>query len=283
MFKAAVKRMLYWVGLEPVRKEGSAQQFPPWMITDSVLTREELNKGADFEENVLVNRTLRPARPRYRRTQYGDDHRLKYMLYFLDVRDQRVLELGPFHGTHSFILEKLGVRETVSVEARQENLLHCRKLKDLYGLERTTFVLQDIEKLYRREESPLFSPPFDLVFCCGLLYHLPEPAWALQWLRTQAPNLFLATYYVENDELWRYPQPAFQFGRPWTFAGHTYTGAWFREGGKNDPPSGMSPVSFWPYEADLIAMVKHAGYSRISVLGKDLLNNAPHITLLAEA
>lgn len=93
----------------------------------------------------------------------------------------------------------------------------------------------------------------------------------------------MAAHYVENDELWRYPQPAFQFGRPWTFAGHTYTGAWLREGGKNDPPSGMSPVSFWPYGADLIAMVKHAGYSRISVLGKDLQNNAPHITLLAEA
>jgi hypothetical protein len=69
----------------------------------------------------------------------------------------------------------------------------------------------------------------------------------------------VAAHYVENDELWRYPQPAFQFGRPWTFAGHTYTGAWLREGGKNDPPSGMSPVSFWPYEADLIAMVNTLG------------------------
>jgi hypothetical protein len=199
------------------------------------------------------------------------------------VRDQRVLELGALNGIHSFILEKLGVSETISVEGREENLLECLKLKELYGLDRTTFVLHDIEKLYCMEQQPLFSGLFDLVYCCGLLYHLPEPARALRWFRSEAPTLFLSTHYVEGAELWRYCEPTFQFGRPSIYEGREYTGAWYREAGRHDPLSGLSPLSFWPCETALVAMVRDAGYSRISVLGKDLQYNTPQITLLAEA
>jgi hypothetical protein len=49
-----------------------------------------------------------------------------------------------------------------------------------------------------------------------------------------------------------------------------------------DPVSGASPFSFWPKEADLISMLHDAGYRRVDVLGRDLLNRMPHITLIAE-
>jgi hypothetical protein len=49
-----------------------------------------------------------------------------------------------------------------------------------------------------------------------------------------------------------------------------------------NPVDGMSSSSFCPYEADLIEMLKDAGYSQVSVLGRDLQNHAPHITILAE-
>jgi hypothetical protein len=45
----------------------------------------------------------------------------------------------------------------------------------------------------------------------------------------------------------------------------------------------MSPISTLLYEKDLLFLMQDVGYSRISVLGKDLQNNAPHITVLAEA
>jgi hypothetical protein len=36
------------------------------------------------------------------------------------------------------------------------------------------------------------------------------------------------------------------------------------------------------YEEDLLSLLREVGYSRISVLGKDLQNDFPQITILAE-
>jgi SAM-dependent methyltransferase len=286
MLKHLFKKLLRSAGLE-LRRIGSIQYglLPPWVASEPPLTKDEVNKGAEVEAEPLAaeplaNRTYRPPRLAYRRTQYGDDHRLKYILYFLDLRDQRVLELGPFHGVHSFILEKMGVRETVAVEGRESNIDKCMKFKNKYNLDRTTFILQNIERLYNGEEPPHFSGPFDLVFCIGVLYHFPEPAKALQWCRRQAPSLFLGTHYIEKMEMGRYAH--LNFDRPYEHQGHEYAGTWIKEHGKEDPPSGLSPESFRPFEEDLLAMVRDAGYSKVSVLGKDLLNADPHITLLAE-
>ena len=101
---------------------------------------------------------------------------------------------------------------------------------------------------------------------------MPEPAKALAWFRSQANTLFLGT---------QYPEPHEHSAATYTYNGKSYR---VKEGAKVAlrPVSGMSPVSLLPYEADLIAMIKDAGYSRISVLGKDLHNGSPHITILAE-
>jgi hypothetical protein len=233
--------------------------------------------------NVLemVTHAHRPARLAYHRRSYGEDPRIKYAAFFLDLRGLRVLELGPFEGYWTVLLEKWGVRENVAIELRPENLAKCRRVKEVYGLDRTSFVRQDIEHLYEGTEPPAYEGPFDLVFCCGLLYHLPEPAKALRWMRTQAPRLFLGTHYVEPAEARRYLAENF---RPAELRDgpRAYRGMDYREGGLSDPISGASPTSFWPHEGDLVAMVRAAGYERVDVLGKDLLNRMPHITLIAE-
>ena len=45
----------------------------------------------------------------------------------------------------------------------------------------------------------------------------------------------------------------------------------------------MSPTSLQLYEDDLLRLIQDVGYSRTSVLGKDVQNHVDHITLLAEA
>ncbi|WP_406694883.1 hypothetical protein V5E97_27955 [Singulisphaera sp. Ch08] len=50
----------------------------------------------------------------------------------------------------------------------------------------------------------------------------------------------------------------------------------YRQGGLLDPISGASAFSFWPYEADLISMLRDAGYSQVHVLGKELLSRMLH-------
>jgi hypothetical protein len=62
-----------------------------------------------------------------------------------------------------------------------------------------------------------------------------------------------------------------------------YRGQILVEGGIADPVSGMSPTSIWLYEDDLLRLLQDVGYSRVSVLGKDIQNHSDHITLLAGA
>jgi hypothetical protein len=267
--KAIAKRLARSLGYE-IRKIHSLSAWPP---PDSEPPEDEVIRGPwIYHVLQMANRYYQPRTLRYHRTKYGEDQRIKYIAYFLDLRGLRTLEIGPFEGHHSVLLEKMGVRENVAIESRDDNLRKCGRIKEKYGLGRTTFLQHNLERLCSGQEKPQFNGPFDLVFCLGVLYHVPEPAKALAWFRSQANTLFLGTHYPEPQE----PSDA-----TYTHNGKSYRVKEWREG-LMDPLSGMSPVSLWPYEADLIAMIKDAGYSRISVLGKDLQNAMPHITILAE-
>jgi len=250
--------------------------LPPWIKDPPPIEQGWLHHAPQ-----MANKFYRPPRLAYYRGQYGEDYRLKYLLYFLDVRGQRVLELGPQEGHHSVMLEKLGVGELVAVEARPENIVKCNQIKARYHLDNTTFVQHNIEDLYNGKEAPKFAPPFDLVFCCGTLYHFPNPAKALEWCHKQAPTLFLGTHYFEPASPETYQNPNF---RPATLNhnGKSFQGMALGEDTRH-LGSGLSELSFWPSEGDLVRMISDAGYKNISVLGKDLLNKNPHITILGES
>jgi Methyltransferase domain len=222
----------------------------------------------------MANQHYRPNVLHYRRGEI-EDERLKYIAYFLDVRDQRILEIGPFEGYHSVILEKMGVRENISIESRPENLRKCVRVKEKYQLSRTQFLQHDLERLYRAEDRPSFGGHFDLVFCLGVLYHLPDPGSGLKWMRSQSSTLFLGTHYATRRNRMK--------NVIYSYKERSYHGKELVEGGISDPISGMSPSSIWLYQDDLLRLLQDVGYSRISVLGKDIQNHRDHITLLAEA
>jgi hypothetical protein len=265
--KTLIKRAFNSVGLE-IRKLKAPEP-------DGELPQDEVVSGP-WETHALqmANLNYRPHTLRYHRTKYGDDQRLKYMAYFLDLRGLRILELGPYEGHHSVVLEKMGVRENIAVESRQENLQKCLRIKQKYGLDRTTFVLGDIEDFYNGAERPTFNGPFDLVFCLGVLYHVPDPGKALAWFRSQAKKLFLGTHYPGHSS----PPDA----KTYLHAGKSYRVSESPEGGIADPISGMSPVSLLPYVSDLLRLLHDVGYDRVSVLGHDVQNGGPHVTILAE-
>jgi hypothetical protein len=281
--KRGVRGLARRLGFEITSLSGMPEdRAPTWTNVGGPLP-EDAAIPCPWLSNVLEMATHahKPARLAYHRRSYGEDPRIKHVAFFLDLRGLRTLELGPFEGYWTVILEKMGVRENVAIEVRPENLAKCRRVKELYGLDHTSFVQQNIERLADGTESPVYAGPFDLVFCCGLLYHLPDPAKALRWMRSQAPRLFLGTHYVEPAERRRYLPENFRQGEL-REGDHVYRGMDYREGGLSDPISGASPTSFWPLEADLLAMLRNAGFTRIDVLGKDLLNRMPHITILAE-
>jgi methyltransferase family protein len=268
--KVFAKRLLRSLGYEIhkiSRDPSTANTLPP---------EDEIIRGPWLSDVLqMANRSYKPKILRYYRGKFGDDQRIKYLANFLDLRGLRTLEIGPLEGYHSVLLEKMGVKENVAIESRNENLKKCRRIKEKYGLDHTIFLLHDVARLYNGEEQAQFDGPFDLVFCLGVLYHVPEPAKALTWFRSQAKRLFLGTHYA-NAEDRRLDSLVY------THNGKNYRVKEFHESGLSDPLSGMSPISLWPYEKDLLAMIEDVGYSKISVLGKDLQNGHPHITIIAE-
>jgi hypothetical protein len=279
--KALVKDALRSFGFEVHRIRRNSKQ-------DSEPPKDEVIPGP-WISNVLdmANRHYQPKHLRYHRTVYGDDQRLKYIAYFLDVCDQRVLEIGPLEGQHSVLLEKMGARENIAIEAREDNLRKCNRVKEKYGLARTTFLQHDLERLCDGTERPQFEGAFDIVFCLGVLYHLRSPGRALQWFRSRTDTVFLGTHYVDDP------------GRPaqkYPFNGKTYRavlqserghfdadGRWRQDGsGELGALSGTADISALLFEDDLIALIRDCGFSRVHVLGKDLQNQAAHITILAQ-
>jgi SAM-dependent methyltransferase len=255
-------------------------QLPKWMSADFTAID-------DLDQLQIANRYHQPPSPHYLRAGFGfeksglpqDDHRLKYLLYYLDLRDLTIMELGPQQGIHSVLLDKLGHRKSVAIEGRLENYQACLAAQRRYRLDRTEFVHANLEDLYSDRRSLPEAGAFDLVFCLGVLYHLPDPAAALRWFRRQAPRLFLGTLYWQPDEAARYPN-----GEPHDYSDGEVSHAALRvpEGGLVDPYSGLSPSSVWLTEESLCSILRRSGYQRVHVLGHDLQNGCPHLTILAE-
>jgi hypothetical protein len=270
VIKRIAKPVLRRLGYE-VRRIGSLHASPPpWMEVT-----------ADFRHTErMANRAYRPPPVRYERMPRAGDVRVKYLLYFLDLRDLRVLELGPRDGHQSIMLEKLGAKEVVALEGRRENLEHCLRTKERYALDRTTFHLADVEALAEGQVASPFQGTFDLVYSAGLLYHLQKPAAVLEWCSRQAPTLFLQTHYVEEAAADRYEGPEFH-EMTYRHGDHEYRAKAFEEEAGN-LRAGLRATSIWLYERDLLTAIERAGFDTVSVLGKDVHASLPHITVLAE-
>jgi Protein of unknown function (DUF1698) len=81
-----------------------------------------------------------------------------------------VLELGPLEGAHTYRLQQLGAGRILAIESNVEAYLKCLIVKEALGMKRAEFMLGDFT-LYLQE----CTERFDLVFCCGVLYHMQDP------------------------------------------------------------------------------------------------------------
>jgi hypothetical protein len=286
--RSLVSRVLREFGLQLCRINDEPSSMPNWICSSEPdpIRDEVIADGWDYNVLHMSNKYYSPSALSYRRTEFGlrgygaGENHFKYFAYFLDLRDQRVLELGPHEGHFSVLIEKMGARENIAIEGRVENYRKCLRIKEKYGLSRTAFLHAKIEDLYNDVQAAPFSGAFDLVFCVGFLYHLSEPGKALRWFAKQSPNLFLATHYVEKETPRKYQREPF-FDGVYSYQGHEYNGKWYRQGLYGDRFSGLASKSFWLYETDLLELLKNCGYETVHVLGKDSVNMFPYIYVMA--
>ena len=81
----------------------------------------------------------------------------------------RVLDLACLEG-HYAVEFALHGAEVVGIEGREDNIAKARFAKEALGLDRLSFVKDDVRNLSRERYGE-----FDIVICSGILYHLDVP------------------------------------------------------------------------------------------------------------
>ena len=95
------------------------------------------------------------------------------------VSPGRLLDLGALEGGLSLAMAESGF-EVLCVEGRSENAAKCRLVRDYFDLGRHLEVLEaDVRSLNPQEHGR-----FEVILCCGLLYHLDQPFEFLHQLST---------------------------------------------------------------------------------------------------
>ncbi len=137
-------------------------------------------------------------------------------------------------------------REVVGLEARAQSVERAEFLKGLFGAQNATFYLTNLE-----EDDLSSYGAFDAVFCCGLLYHLPNPRAFVERLAAASPNLYLDTQYA---------------GPEWDLTQREGLWGWVRREDPADPQSGVSGTAFWPTLDELLRLLFESGYGRVETL-----------------
>jgi SAM-dependent methyltransferase len=173
-----------------------------------------------------------------------------------------ILELGSLEGAHSFILgQHPGVKRVVALEGREANLRKARFLQGLLNIGNVEFTQANLE-----HGNLAHFGAFDVIFCCGLLYHLPEPWKLIEQCPSIAPLLFLWTQYAPENE-------AREVGAG--LRGKTHI-----EGGADEPLSGMSATATWLTLDSLRTLLGRSGYAKVEVLHDDPAHpNGPAVTI----
>lgn len=174
-----------------------------------------------------------------------DPARLQTALRLLKLACQpgaTVADLGCLHGAYAVEFARQGY-QTTGIEARAVNLAKCRQRAAEVDLDGLQFVQDDVRNLASHGT-------FDAVFCCGILYHLDEPAKFLRTLGQVTNKLlivqthFAITANADNE-------------------GHD--GHWYEEtGGAGNPwASWGNDRSFWLTKRDLMLATQEAGFDLV--------------------
>lgn len=181
------------------------QGYPPTTIDTSTLDR--LTDAQLTELNSIIKWNCFTTDGRGRRVgdkakagkrdapQLIPDPRILRLHQAVDLSGKSVLELGCFEGVHTIGLAQFAESVT-GVDIRVENVVKTLIRCGLYGVKARVF-LSNVDTL------PLDSslPESDVVFHCGVLYHLVDPVGHLQQLLPRVKKaILLDTHYAREAE-----------------------------------------------------------------------------------
>lgn len=204
------------------------------------------------------------ARPG-KRTEPGKipDKRIVRLNDVIPLRHLRIIEVGCFEGIHTAGLLQF-CDDVTAIDIRPINVVKTSVRVSLSGL-RARIAVQDVEQL-----DASFGR-FDLMFHCGVLYHLSNPAEQILAMGSLVDHVFLDTH-IARDE----PVIVERI-----VGSISYRGAFHNEGGWADPFSGRGQTAFWLTLDSLQALLRAAGFVTQDMWELREERNGPRISLLA--
>lgn len=214
--------------------------FPSW-VSKFKLESKEFGGYADYD-NVRVSMLNMP--------EVSEE---------INFKDKSVLELGPLEAGNSIILERMNPSKIISIEGRTESYIKCCMIKNIYDLNRTKFYLDDARNISSEKYGN-----FDVAVVLGLLYHLDDPHVLLDKIGKMADKLVLSTHYADEGSPYKNAE-----NKTVEYNGKKYSGRIYQEDPDLDPNAGLQNISFWPFEEDLVNMVKDSGYNKVKIIQKN--------------
>ena len=198
--------------------------------------------GTLLADGRLIGRL--DARPHKREeVQPIPDKRIRRLDEALALAGKSVLEVGCFEGIHTLGLRHFGANVT-AVDIRPMNVLKTLARLSAHGESARVFVL-DVE------DAAASLGHFDVVFHCGVLYHLEDPVAHLRAVLPACDAMYLDTHVASSGT----DQDTLLSG------GERFLGYRYQEGGWNDPYSGRGASAFWLTLPDLRALIESLGFT----------------------
>lgn len=117
--------------------------------------------------------------------------RVLKVVYGDAIAGKSIADLGCLEGGYTVEFSRMGMQAT-GIEVRQSNIENCLHVHKNAGLPNLAFAKNDVWNLaeYGR---------FDAMFCCGLLYHLDQPAKFIRLMAEQTRDVIMINTHYADD------------------------------------------------------------------------------------
>jgi 2-polyprenyl-3-methyl-5-hydroxy-6-metoxy-1,4-benzoquinol methylase len=183
-----------------------------------------------------------------------------------------VVDLGCLEGGFTLAFARLGAAEAVGIEARALSHRRCELARRLLRLPNARFVHGDV-----KDELAHATAGFDVVFAAGILYHVADPWTLLRAMADACRDVALVDTHVAGIEGPSHAACSAEIVER-AFGKSTWRGRNFREYAPASDANSREQMiwsawsdaeSFWPLEADLVSMIRDAGFARATKIAPD--------------
>jgi hypothetical protein len=211
-----------------------------------------------------------------------EDPRVKWAFERIGgVSNQKVLDLGPLEGAHSYMAERAGSSQVVGVEANRKAFLKCLVTKELLNLQRCSFRCGDVTQFLDTT-----SERFDVCIACGILYHMVEPVRLIELISRVASRIVVWTHVFDEPALTN-PNLAGKLVGPQEvdyegFVHRIYRHSYGLDSRLTGFFGGTQAHSAWLPRDELLRALEHFGWANIEIgFDEPMHPNGPALALVA--